>query len=348
MKRGILYDERLTRRDFMSGLSLGIPGLALTAAATTDRVSAVPASGKSRVSFAVGTDRRDMVYQLMKPFEKEISEGIRGKNVIIKPNLVSTKVPLCATHPDAVRGILDFLKPIYAGKIIIAESPATKDGTLEGYQNFGYMPLKNEYNVDLIDLNFEDSTYEWVLDKNLHPVAVPIINRFLNPKNYFISVTRLKTHDRVVATMSIKNMVMGSPLHKYNVKNYKHVVHPGGSRWANFNMFLIAQKVRAGFSILESVEGMQGNGPIGGFPMEHGVALAGADPVAVDSIGAELMGIDVNNIGYLKFCADAGMGTIDRSNIEIIGGKDPAHYVQKYKLHERIEEQFDWKGEITG
>ena len=80
--------------------------------------------------------------------------------------------------------------------------------------------------------------------------------------------------------------------------------------------------------------------------IEHGVALAGTDPVAVDSIGAGLMGIDVNNIGYLKFCADAGIGSLDRSNIEILGGKDPAQYVRKYQLHERIEQQLEWKGEM--
>ncbi len=347
MKEDTMYNCALTRRDFLRGISLGTAGLAVTVAGITDRVSATPAAVKSRVTFVTGTERRDMVYQLMKPFEKEIREGIRGKQVIIKPNFVVTSVPLCATHPDAVRGILDFLKPIYNRKVIIAESTVSRGGTMEGYENYGYMPLKNEYNVDLIDLNLENSTYEWVLDRNLHPTAIPIINSFLDHNNYFISVTRLKTHDRVVATLSIKNMVMSAPLHKYNVKNYKGIVHPGGARWANYNMFLIARKIRPNFSILESVEGMQGNGPVRGFPMEHGVALAGIDPVAVDSIGAGLMSIDVNNIGYIKFCADAGLGQLERSNIEIIGGKDPANYVQKYQLHERIEQELEWKGEMN-
>lgn len=213
-------------------------------------------------------------------------------------------------------------------------------------RNYGYMLLKDEYNVDLIDLNLENSTYEWVLDTNLYPKAIPIIDSFLDPNNYFISVTRMKTHELVVATMSIKNMVMGSPLNKYNVQNYKSIMHPGLPRWAHYNIFLIARKIRPNFSILENVEGMQGNGPVRGFPMKHGVGLAGIDPVAVDSIGAELMGIDVKDIGYIKFCGDAGIGQIERSNIEIIGGKDPANYVQKYQLHDRIEQELEWKGKM--
>ena len=342
-----MYNRRVTRRDFLREISFGTAGLAMTMAGLTVKASAAQSEGKSRVAFVTGNDRRDMVYQLMKPFEKEIREGIRGKQVIIKPNFVSTSVPLCATHVDAVRGVLDFLKPIYNRKVIIGESTASRGGTMAGYENYGYSPLKNEYNVDLIDFNLENSTYEWVLDRNLRPAAIPIINSFLDPNNYFISVTRLKTHDRVIVTLSIKNMVMGSPLHKYNVQNYKGIMHPKGVRSAHYNIFLIARKILPNFSILESVEGMQGNGPTNGFPMEHGVALSGIDPVAVDSIGAGLMGIDVNDIGYIKFCGDAGLGQLERSNIEIIGDKDPANYVQKYQLHQRIEQQLEWKSEMN-
>lgn len=145
MKEDTMYDFALTRRDFLRGISLGAAGLAVKMVGITDKVSAAPAAFKSRVAFVTGTDRRDMVYQLMKPFEKEIREGIRGKQVIIKPNFVVTSVPLCATHPDAVRGVLDFLKPIYNRKVIIAESTVSRGGTMEGYENYGYMLLKREY-----------------------------------------------------------------------------------------------------------------------------------------------------------------------------------------------------------
>ena len=61
-------------------------------------------TGRSTVAFATGTDRRAMMFEVMKPYEKQIREGIKGKQLIIKPNMVSTTVPLCATHVDALRG----------------------------------------------------------------------------------------------------------------------------------------------------------------------------------------------------------------------------------------------------
>lgn len=347
MKPEKTVGNTLNRRSFIRGMSLGAAGLAVHNIGTPDKISAAQtASDISRVAFVTGTDRREMVYQTMKPFEEEIKKGIQGKQVIIKPNFVVTEVPLCATHADAVRGIFDFLKPIYNNKVIIGESTISSNGTMAGYENYGYLPLAKEYNVELVDLNLQPTEYEWILDKNIHPVAIPIINTFLDPNNYFISVTRLKTHDRVVTTLGIKNMVMGSPLNKYKVKNYKAMMHPGGAKWANYNMFLIAQKIHPHLTVLDGVEGMQGNGPVSGSPMEHGVALASTDPVAADSIGAGLMGIDINDVGYIKYCASAGLGQIDRSKITIIG-KDPANYVKKYQLHERIEQQLEWKGDMS-
>jgi len=335
------------RRSFMKKITAGSAALVLGSRISPKILYAENADhGNGSVSFTTGTDRREMVYQVLNPFEKEIKESIKNKQVIIKPNMVVTNRPLAASHVDAIRGVLDFLKPIYNKQIIIGESTLSKDGTMTGYKNYGYLPLEKEYNVKFIDLNLQTTSPEWILDKNLYPVQIPIISTYLDPNNYFISITRLKTHDRVVATLGIKNMVMGSPLRDYNGRNYKSMMHPREPRWLNFNMFLIAQKIHPQLTVLDGVEGMEGNGPIGGSAVDHGVALASTDFVAADRIGAELMGIEVSDIGYLNFCANAGMGQIDRSKITIIGGKDPANFVKKYKLHENIESQLTWKGEF--
>ena len=62
-------------------------------------------SDRSSVAFVTGTDRRAMMHEVIKPFEKQIRNGVKGKQLIIKPNMVSTTVPLCATHVDALRGL---------------------------------------------------------------------------------------------------------------------------------------------------------------------------------------------------------------------------------------------------
>jgi hypothetical protein len=35
-----------------------------------------------------------MMFEVLRPFEDKIRKDIKGKQVVIKPNMVSTKVPL--------------------------------------------------------------------------------------------------------------------------------------------------------------------------------------------------------------------------------------------------------------
>jgi len=349
------------RRNFLKrgllgagGLALAstiIPGCASRLVSKDDVRGAVAVKNDSRVSFVRGSDRRDMIIKALEPFEREIAEGIKDKQVVIKINCVVDSNPLIATHPDAVRGILDFLGPHYDRKIIIGESTASEKGTRLTFEQYGFLPLEKEYNVRLVELNDESTTYHWILDKDLYPQRIRVINTFLDPDNYIISVTRLKTHNCVVATMTLKNVVMGSPL-KIPAKNIndKYKMHATDERHRtpkllNMNLFLMAHRVQPDFGVIDGFEGVEGNGPTQGEPVDHRVALAGADFLAVDRIGSELMGIPWENIGYLQYCAEAGLGQGDRSKIKIIG-PNPRDHVIKYKLHENINWQLTWKDDL--
>jgi len=338
-----MNEKENSRRRFIKSLPFGAAGIAASVSLLTGTASGKTLTpGKSRVTFVTGTDRRNMIYQTLKPLESEIKKGIGDKQIIIKPNNVWDSTPLCATHPDAMRGVLDFLKPFYNKQVIIAESTTSPKGTLATFEQYKYLPLEREYNVKFIDLNLEpNTTIHWILDKNHHPLGVRIIDTFLDPNLYFISVTRLKSHDAVVATLSIKNMVMASPRNEYKVKNDKPLVHQGPKEM-NWNIFQLARTIRPQLAILDGIEGMEGNGPVRGTPVEHGVALASTDYIAVDVIGVGLMGLNAGDVGYLTYCIQAGYGQGDRSRIEIIGA-DPSQYVKKYRLHDTIEEQLKWK-----
>lgn len=332
---------RLDRRGFLRGFTAGAAGMALGSFHVYGETPAAPvAVPDATVNLVAGTDRRDMVYQALKPFAKEVKEGIKGKQVIVKPNMVVVNVPLCATHADALRGVLDFLKPLTKQTVLIAESTLSKEGSFKGFENYGYMPLEKEYNARLVDLNKQPPHMFWILDKNHHPLGIRLISTFLDPKNYFISVSRLKTHDTVVATLTGKNMFMSAPLNDYT-KSDKSLMHQG-IKEINWNLFQVAGSVHPQLAVLDGLEGMQGNGPISGVAAPHGVALAGTDYVAVDHIGAELMGVDFNDIGYLTYCASAGYGQGDRAKIQVTG-EDPARHVMKYRMHEKIEEELTWK-----
>ena len=355
----------LGRRDFLrtaslgtAAISLGSLGMAGCASRLTDtrnrgnlgKTSASP--GESKVNLVAGNDRGKMIREALEPFREQIRQSIEGKQVFIKVNCVWQDTPLIATHPDAIRGLLDFLKPIYDRPVLIGESSASDRGMLTLFKEYGYTPLANEYNIKFLDLSEQPTTPCWILDRNLYPTPIQVINTFLDPNNYIFSLTRLKTHNVVVATLTLKNVVMGSPLKNTRLKiQEKSKMHANGQgnnspKMLNFNLFIMAHRVHPDFSVLDGVEGSQGNGPTEGEPVDHRVVLAGQDYVAVDRIGSELMGIPWENIGYLQYCASAGLGQGDRSKIKVIGA-DPGSHIIKYKLHKNIEWQLSWKNDLS-
>jgi len=309
---------------------------------------------RSTVAVVQGESRRKNAYQSLLAIEEQILPVLKQKRyAIIKPNLVSTVNQLAATHADALHGILDFLAPRFSGPVLIAESSAGY--TPEGYDNFRYPQVVSEHKsqqVSLLDLN-EEGKYEVipVLDGDLHVVPVRLAARLLDADAYIICAAALKTHNVTVATLSIKNMTLGAPLHharketkRWNDKRHYH----GGVRQTHFDMLLTAQKMQPfwGATVIDGFEGMEGNGPSSGTPVPSRIAIASTDYLAADRVGVEVMGINPAWLGHLVYCSQCGLGQYDLSKIDVRGAK-LADVTRKYQLHRDIERQLQWMGPMT-
>lgn len=329
---------------FLSGVAASIlPGFSALAQAQAAR---------PRVSLTAGDDRADIVFRALKPLGKEIAQAIGSRRVVIKPNNVSIEKQLAATHAAHLEGILEFLKSI--GKLenaVIAES-AANGPTMEGYDNFKYLPLGGKYNVKLVDLDKQGVDVLHVFDeKDFRPHAVRMSKMLLDRNNFIISAAKFKTHDRVVATLSLKNIVFGAPIKdegfrwgknsKAGAKTDKPIAHGSGFRGINYNLFALSQHLRPDLSVIDGFEGMEGNGPVGGTPVDHRVALASLDWFAADRVGVELMGIEFAKIGYLNYLANAGRGEPDLAKIDILG-EQVANHIKPYKLSSRVDDQLIW------
>jgi uncharacterized protein (DUF362 family) len=172
----------------------------------------------------------------------------------------------------------------------------------------------------------------------------------LDPNSYVVSAARMKTHDRVVATLSLKNLIFGAPIKdpgsrwgggRAGAKNDKPIAHGSGFRAINYNLFALAKQIHPHLAVIDGFEGMEGNGPVGGTAVDHRVCVASPDWLAADRVGIELMGIDYAKVGYLNFCANAGMGQGDLDQIEIVGPR-VADHAKRYKLSDNIDKQLVW------
>jgi len=347
---------KLHRRDFIRTALWGgiataaIPSYAMRALAEQTKIVV---DTTSRVSLATGANRVETTFKSLQPFAKEIAQAIGNKRVIVKPNMVTSTIQLSAVHKDTIEGILEFYKSINKlDNVVVAESVA--DGpTMKAYDNYGYIPVAEKYKVKLLSLDDTPPQVLYVMDElDLRPKPVRMSSFLTDRHNYVMSVGRMKTHDRVVATLSLKNVVVGAPIkeqgyswgsdRRQGAQSDKAIVHGNGFRGINYNLFALAYHIRPDLAFVDGFEGMEGDGPNNGTPVDHKICIAGLDWLAVDRVGLELMGIETGKVGYLTFCGEAGLGQFDLNKIEIVGEKLSNH-IRPYQLSRNIEKQLQWQ-----
>jgi len=353
----------LSRRHFLhavtaTGVAAGgvgrIPLLGQEPQAAYKPEPVFPHEKRATVALVSGEDRRKLAHDTLAAIDEQIRPLLKQKKyVVIKPNNVSTQRQLAATHADTLRGILDYLAPRFKGPVVIAESSAGE--TLQGYENFGYTKLPAEFKpreVSLVDLN-QEAKYQVIplLSPDLHVQPVRLAARLLDPDAFVICSALLKTHNTVVATLSVKNMTLGAPLHqapgetpRWNDKRKYH----GGVRQTHYNMMLTAVKMQPfwGVTLVDGYEGMEGDGPGSGTPVPHRVAIASTDYIAADRVGVEVMGINANWMGYLQYCWQVGLGQWDLAKIDV-RGEEIAKVRRGYRLHRDMERQLQWVGPLN-
>ena len=103
----------------------------------------------------------------------------------------------------------------------------------------------------------------------------------------------------------------------------------------------MAQQLHPHLSVLDGVEGMQGDGPVGGQLIDHRVCVVSPDWLAADRVAVELMVIDFATVGYLNYCGQANLGQTDLAQIDVLGPALKDH-IKPYKLNANIADQLVW------
>jgi uncharacterized protein (DUF362 family) len=313
-----------------------------------------PYSGRrSTVSLVQGGNRRKNVFNALAAIDDQIRPALdRKKYVILKPNGLAPGRTLGATNLDCVHGILDYLAPRFKGPVVIAEGgEATYK---QAFEEFGWNTVAPEHkpmDIKLAVLN-ESQKYGLMtgIDFDLHLIPIRLSALLLDPDAFLISSSVMKTHNMVVATLSIKNVIMAAPLSpppelkRPWTDSDKRKFHVG-IRQSNYNLYLAAKRMMAnwGVGVIDGYEGMEGNGPSQGTPVAHRIALASMDFLAADRVGVECMGIDAGWPGYLNYCYQDGLGQWDLSKIEVVGARI-AEVQRKYRLHADVDRMLEWRG----
>jgi uncharacterized protein (DUF362 family) len=108
---------------------------------------------------------------------------------------------------------VDAVRARYDGPITIAEGPSVQPAG-EGFRLHGYKPLIESHDVTLADLNHDEPVPVDVYDWRLRPLRLHLA-RSVVESDFRISVGPPKTHDIVIVTLSLKNMIMGTLISRF-------------------------------------------------------------------------------------------------------------------------------------
>ena len=226
---------------------------------------------------------------------------VRGKRVVLKPNLVEFEPgSVINTHPLLVHAAFEAFRALGAADVRIAEGPGHRRNTLDLADAAGYFGTIR---------NFEDV----FTDLNLDEVSRVQIARPSSRLNALYLPQTVLSCDLLVSLPKNENPSLDG-----RDPGDEKSVRPGAGR----SLRLAQERAALGrhsrmhcgparpfprhFTLVDGIVGMEGNGPIQGKPKPAGVLVAGRDMPAVDATCCRIMGIDPAQIGYLQMAGIPG------------------------------------------
>jgi uncharacterized protein (DUF362 family) len=250
------------------------------------------------------------------PVVRELLESVgwreliaSGASVVIKPNLCTERpeqAHTANTSPGVLRAVCQVLLE-RTSRITVVESNGARYPTEAAFENNGVYRLAAELGLRVLNLS-KDELVD-IPDPRMEGFGM---SRTWLEADAFITLPVLKTHATTVFTGALKNQWGCIPrydrivLHKY--------LH---------ELIGDVNKMRpVTLALMDGLVGMQGRGPINGYPIDLNVLLASRDPVALDATGMRLIGLEPATSRHVVHAQRIGLGTLEVGDIAVDGPFD--------------------------
>jgi len=260
----------------------------------------------SRVSIVKGTNPVEITVKALEMIGSDVDSVLsERKPILIKPNYLNSKHPSTGITTDGrvVEGIVRFLKEREIDDISIGEGSGFAD-TFEAFRVAGVTDVAERWNVKLVDLN-KDEFVEVYPPNPLSLKKVKVAKTAV--ESTIISVPKLKLHKITMVTLGLKN-IMGTLASK-------GTMHRGS---LSKNIADLASVLMPRLTVIDGIIASEGHENSGN-PIEMDLVIAGTDPVAVDAVGAAVMGIPPTEVKHLRLAEKKGLGTCSLEQISLLG-----------------------------
>lgn len=251
----------------------------------------------------------------------------KGNRVVIKPNCLAAlnKETGATTSPELVGLVSEMCFEAGAKIVSVAESSNWGVDTMVAFKTCGYIEAAKKYGFELVDLKMSPYRTVNVNGVVLKKVQIPEI---ILESEVLINMPVLKAHDMTIITIGIKNTSVGistdddkqACLHRIGIFEALPVELAERGSFLEYSMVDINSAFPCNLTIVDALVAQDGLGaPLSGTPVRANMLIAGKDRLAVDAVGAKLMGYQPTNIPHLNFAYENGLGEINLAKINTFG-----------------------------
>jgi uncharacterized protein (DUF362 family)/ferredoxin len=253
-----------------------------------------------------------------------------NQRIALKPNLLlAAEQEKAATTHSSILAATGKIFGKIARSIVLAESPgsgyAYDKKTLEKtYQVCG---MSDAAKISGIELNYDTSFETLSFPEGKLVKRFEIITPVLRCDSYF-NICKLKTHSLMIMTGGIKNIFGVIPGRS---KPGYHSTMTTRELFAGMLLDLAAL-VPPKLTIMDAVVGMEGDGPFNGTPRQIGLLIASIDPLSLDIVVSEIMGIPNEKNPLLVEAKNRNLHPSGIEEVEVIGVPLSQLYIPGFKL----------------
>ena len=254
----------------------------------------------------------------------------KGNVVLLKVNLIGPKTSDSAaiTHSEFVRALTKILIKRgctvwigdSSGGAIAGISPTAQSLKVSGYEKVAKEEgaiIKNFDREGVIEIEPKGKYKEKMY------LAKPLFDA-----DVVINLPKLKTHSANIYTGAVKNVFGCVPGLR---KAMYHKIAPAKDDFGEI-IVDIHEDVKFDLHIMDGIISMQGEGPTAGDVYEANKILISTDPLALDTVAVNMLGMTVEDIPILNAARKRNLGQYNLDKIEIDGDYNTIPHLKNYKL----------------
>ena len=253
-----------------------------------------------------------------------------GNKVLLKINLIGPKSSDSAavTHSEFVRALTKILIERECTVWIGDSSGGAIAGIAPTAQSFkvaGYEEVANDEGA--IIKNFDREGVVEVEPKGKFKEKMYLAKPLFDA-DVVINLPKLKTHSATIYTGAVKNVFGCIPGLR------KALYHKMAPDKEDFGEILadIHEGAKFTLHIMDGIISMQGEGPTAGTVYNANKILISTDPLALDTVAVNMLGMNIDDIPVLSAAKKRNLGQFNLSQIEIDGDYNYIPLLKDYKL----------------